>query len=185
VSATTLFFLFLLFSLFVVTSSFDDHQIQVWNKYGYALNLAARFKQIRTGNKGKNITFGQKTPTWTNKTTDDYQWKTGATGSCYANPCNGGGGCFPGGDQWMQFTQSPISIIDIDSDGKPDLVGVPNSEVQCPYITQQHNLFVSEGAYGNGWFTLSLLLCLKEKMFYFRGKSRQQSHCFWRTQSWF
>jgi hypothetical protein len=43
-----------------VTSSFDNHQIQVWKSNGFALNLCSDFSQIQRGaNRGRNITLGQ------------------------------------------------------------------------------------------------------------------------------
>jgi len=63
------------------------------------------------------------------------------------------------GDEWMQFTQSPVSLVDIDLDGKNEFVAVPTSEKggdkgadpNCGgYIARYRALFVINGAYGNG-----------------------------------
>lgn len=106
-----------------VVTGFDNHQIQAFKINGLAINVGPFYKNVlnKNGAKGKNITLGQKTPTWTFKAIDDYQWNALANGTCYANPLPTGNPCTTGGDEWMQFTESPISVNDIDVDGKAEI----------------------------------------------------------------
>jgi len=51
---------------------------------------------------------------------------------------------------WLQWTASPPSVADINSDGKNDVVGIPNAEMKEPYETQGYAFMVLQGAYGDG-----------------------------------
>jgi len=55
----------------------------------------------------------------------------------------------------MQFTESPASIMDIDNDGKAEVVVIPNSEKNSccgggGYVSLHRVALVLDGAYGNG-----------------------------------
>jgi len=50
----------------------------------------------------------------------------------------------------MQFTNSPPTVVDIDGDGKNEVVAVPNIEKNEPYETQAWGLMVLEYAGGDG-----------------------------------
>jgi hypothetical protein len=52
--------------------------------------------------------------------------------------------------EWLQWTQSPPSVIDLDLDGRAEVVGVPNVERNEPYETQAWAVMVLEGAHGDG-----------------------------------
>jgi hypothetical protein len=51
---------------------------------------------------------------------------------------------------WLQFTASPPNIVDIDGDGKNEVVSIPNAEMKEPYETQAYAFMVLEGAHGDG-----------------------------------
>jgi hypothetical protein len=51
---------------------------------------------------------------------------------------------------WLQWTASPPNVVDIDGDGKNEIVGVPNAEMKEPYETQGYAFMVLEGAHGDG-----------------------------------
>ena len=51
---------------------------------------------------------------------------------------------------WLQWTASPPNVVDIDGDGKNEVVGIPNAEQQEPYETQAYAFMVLEGAHGDG-----------------------------------
>ncbi len=51
---------------------------------------------------------------------------------------------------WLQWTASPPNVVDLDGDGKNEVVGVPNLEMKEPYETQAYGVMVLEGAYGDG-----------------------------------
>lgn len=103
------------------------------------------------------MTYGQLTARWTNRTTDEGHY---IDHSCWpfvshtGDPCYSATPCVPGGDEWLQFTQVPASVVDLDLDGKNEIVSLPNSELgfnsDCSsYITQNRVLFVIDGSYGN------------------------------------
>jgi hypothetical protein len=48
---------------------------------------------------------------------------------------------------WLQWTQSPPSVGDIDGDGLNEVIGVPNVEQDVPYHTYHHAFMVLEGDY--------------------------------------
>lgn len=51
---------------------------------------------------------------------------------------------------WLQWTASPPNVVDIDGDGKNEVVGIPNAEMKEPYETQAYAFMVLEGAQGDG-----------------------------------
>ncbi|GAM26847.1 hypothetical protein SAMD00019534_100220 [Acytostelium subglobosum LB1] len=145
-----------------IVVTYDNHQLQVFKYNGIALNENPTYTQNHIGNKAKSaigqpLTFGQHTPRWTKKVVDEYVVVNHANGDCYPNPeSDGCGGNPPAGtglDEWLQFTASPASVVDIDADGKAEIVVLPNSEMGMgtnTYITQNYRLYVVDAAYGNG-----------------------------------
>jgi hypothetical protein len=51
---------------------------------------------------------------------------------------------------WLQWTASPPNAVDLNGDGRNEVVGIPNAEQYEPYVTQGHAFMVLEGAYGDG-----------------------------------
>ena len=51
---------------------------------------------------------------------------------------------------WLQWTDSPPSIGDLDRDGRNEVIGLPNAEQKEPYETQAYAFMVLDGAYGDG-----------------------------------
>jgi hypothetical protein len=41
-------------------------------------------------------------------------------------------------------------VVDLDNDGKKEILGVPNIEKHVPYVTQAYGLFVLQGSHGDG-----------------------------------
>ena len=56
----------------------------------------------------------------------------------------------PSWTEWLQWTASPPNVVDLDGDGKNEVLGVPNVEMHEPYETQAYAFMVLEGAYGDG-----------------------------------
>jgi len=56
----------------------------------------------------------------------------------------------PSVQEWLQWTASPPNIVDLDGDGKNEVVGVPNVEKNEPYETQAYAIMVLEGSHGDG-----------------------------------
>jgi hypothetical protein len=51
---------------------------------------------------------------------------------------------------WLQWTASPPNVVDVNGDGKNDVVGIPNAELHDPYETQGYAFVVLQGAQGGG-----------------------------------
>ena len=51
---------------------------------------------------------------------------------------------------WLQFTASPPNVVDVDGDGKNEVVVIPNLEMNEPYETVAYAIMVLEGAHGDG-----------------------------------
>jgi hypothetical protein len=51
---------------------------------------------------------------------------------------------------WLQWTASPPNVVDVDGDGRNEVVGIPNAEQHEPYVTQGFAFTVLQGAYGDG-----------------------------------
>jgi hypothetical protein len=51
---------------------------------------------------------------------------------------------------WLQWTASPPNVVDVNGDGKAEVVGIPNAEQHAPYVTQGYAFMVLEGAFGDG-----------------------------------
>ena len=51
---------------------------------------------------------------------------------------------------WLQWTASPPSVADLDRDGRNEVIGVPNVEMEEPYETQAYAFMVLDGAEGSG-----------------------------------
>lgn len=50
-----------------------------------------------------------------------------------------------------------MNMVDLNQDGKNELVSVPNGELNIPYETQRYAAFVIEGAHGDGNVKVFLL----------------------------
>jgi hypothetical protein len=53
-------------------------------------------------------------------------------------------------NRWLQWTASPPNVVDVDGDGKNDVVGIPNAELHDPYVTQGYAFMALQGAQGGG-----------------------------------
>ncbi len=51
---------------------------------------------------------------------------------------------------WLQWTASPPNVVDVDGDGKNEVVGIPNAEMGMPYVTQGYAFMVLQGAQDAG-----------------------------------
>ena len=56
----------------------------------------------------------------------------------------------PSAQEWLQWTRSPPNVVDLDGDGRNEVLGIPNVELHVPYETQAYAVMVLEGAHGDG-----------------------------------
>jgi hypothetical protein len=132
--------------------TYDNHLIQAFNHNGEAIDSSPYFTNPDPAYSGERLTWGQFIRWADPKVEEDhYHLHTGE----WPNPGNG--------QEWLQWTASPPNVVDLDGDGRNEVIGIPNVEKGDPYVTQAYAVMVLEGAYGdgsrsamrlNGWETL-------------------------------
>jgi hypothetical protein len=118
--------------------TYDNHHIQAFDHDGVAIDASAWFTNRSSDYLGEPMTWGQFIR-WADPQVeaDHYHDHTGE----WPNP---------EWAEWLQWTHSPPSVVDLDGDGLNEVVGVPNVEMHEPYETQAYAIMVLEGAYGGG-----------------------------------
>ena len=117
--------------------TYDNHHIQAFNPDGTAV-LADPSYFSRRGDdecEGSPMSWGQFIRWLDPKVEEEhYHLHTGD---------------WPDIDEtmWLQWTSSPPSVGDIDGDGRNEVIGVPNVEMDEPYFTYHHAVMVLEGDY--------------------------------------
>jgi hypothetical protein len=121
-----------------IVTTYDDHQINVFNLDGTSVLASSWYSNPATQYLGMPMGWGQFIR-WYDPTVEDdhYHAHTGA---------------WPDVDttMWLQWTASPPNVVDVDGDGKNDVVGIPNAEEHTPYVTQGYAFMVLTGATGDG-----------------------------------
>ncbi|MBN2714653.1 MAG: VCBS repeat-containing protein, partial [Deltaproteobacteria bacterium] len=120
-----------------IIATYDNHHIQAFNHDGVAIDASPWFTN-RGDYEGERMTWGQFIR-WVDPVVEanHYHEHTGEWPH-------------PSWTEWAQWTQSPPSIADLDLDGKNEVIGVPNIEMNEPYETQAWGVMVLEGAHGDG-----------------------------------
>lgn len=121
-----------------ILATYDNHHIQAFDHDGVAINSAPYYTNRTSPWVGNRLTWGQFIR-WADPDVehDHYNLHTGT----WPNPS---------WTEWLQWTASPPGIIDLDGDGKNEVVGISNVELYIPYETQAYAVMVLEGAYGDG-----------------------------------
>jgi hypothetical protein len=121
-----------------IVTTYDNHQINVFNPDGSSVLASPWFTNRQTTYSGQRLGWGQFIR-WLDQTVEDnhYHLHTGD----WPDPTTA---------TWLQWTASPPNVVDVNGDGKNDVVGIPNAEAHDPYVTQGYAFVVYEGAYGDG-----------------------------------
>ncbi len=121
-----------------VIATYDNHHIQAFDHDGAALDAAPWFTNRSSDYSGERMTWGQFIR-WADPEVeeDHYHEHTGDWPH-------------PEWTEWLQWTASPPSVVDLDLDGENEVIGVPNIEMHVPYETQAYGVMVLEGAHGDG-----------------------------------
>ena len=121
-----------------ILATYDNHHIQAFDHDGVAINTSDYFTNRTSPWVGNRLTWGQFIR-WADPDVerDHYNLHTGT----WPNPS---------WTEWLQWTASPPGVVDLDGDGKNEVVGVPNVELHIPYVTQAYAVMVLEGAHGDG-----------------------------------
>jgi hypothetical protein len=118
--------------------TYDNHAIQAFKSNGVAIDASPWFTNRAGAYLGNRLTWGQFIR-WADPQVEEnhYHLHTGT----WPNPA---------GQEWLQWTASPPNIVDLDGDGRNEVVGVPNVEMNIPYETQAYAIMALEGAHGDG-----------------------------------
>ena len=118
--------------------TYDNHHIQAFKLNGLAINASSWFTNRDSAYLGQRMTWGQFIR-WEDPTVEEnhYHLHTGTWPH-------------PSAQEWLQWTASPPNIVDLDGDGRNEVLGMPNVEFNVPYETQAYAVMVLEGAHGGG-----------------------------------
>jgi hypothetical protein len=118
--------------------TYDNHQINAFKPDGTSVLASSWYTNPQNAFSGKRMGWGQFIRWADPKVEEDhYNLHTGE----YPHPTT---------QTWLQWTASPPNVVDIDGDGKNEVVGIPNAEMKEPYETQSYAFMVLEGAHGDG-----------------------------------
>jgi hypothetical protein len=120
-----------------IVVTYDDHQINVFKHDGTSVLAASYYTNPQTMYLGKRMGWGQFIR-WVDPMVEAQAFNAHTL--------------FPSIDQtmWLQWTASPPNVVDVNGDGKNEVVGIPNAEEHQPYVTQGYAFMVLQGAYGDG-----------------------------------
>ncbi len=122
-----------------IITTYDNHQINAFKKDGTSILASDWYTNPASKYFGMRMGWGQFIR-WFDPAIEDAHY--------HSNP----NGAWPSVDttMWLQWTASPPNIVDIDGDGKNDIVGIPNAEMKEPYETQVYAFMVLQGAQNGG-----------------------------------
>ncbi len=121
-----------------VIVTFDNHHIQAFNHDGTAIDASDWFTNRASAYRGQPLTWGQFIR-WADPQVERRHYHL-----------HEGDWPHPRNEQWLQWTASPPNVVDVNGDGRNEVVGIPNIEKHVPYETQAYGIMVLEGSYGGG-----------------------------------
>jgi hypothetical protein len=116
--------------------TYDNHHINVFNHDGTSKTASSWYKNRDSKYLGQPLDWGQFIR-WADPVVEDnhYHQQTGP----WPNPGTG--------QVWLQWTASPPNVVDLDGDGRNEVIGVPNAETNDPYVTIYNAFMALEGDY--------------------------------------
>jgi FG-GAP repeat. len=120
-----------------IVVTFDNHQINVFHHDGVSM-LASDYYRNQGQYLNNRFNWGQMIR-WFDPVVESqhYHDHTGTYPSPDITP-------------WCQWTASPCNVVDLNGDGRNEVVGVPNIEFNIPYETIHYSVMALEGSYGDG-----------------------------------
>ncbi len=118
--------------------TYDNHHIQAFNHDGRAIDASSHFTNRDADYRDMPLTWGQFIR-WADPDVEEAHYHL-----------HEGDWPHPSVQEWLQWTASPPNVVDLNGDGRNEVVGVPNIEMQVPYVTQAYGIMALEGAYGDG-----------------------------------
>jgi hypothetical protein len=121
-----------------IVVTFDNHQINAFHHTGVSMLASPFFTNRSSAYFGNRLNWGQF-----------IRWFAPAVEKNHYN-LHTGEWPHPSTSKWMQWTQSPPNVADVNGDGRNEVVCVSNVEADVPYDTKHDSVMVLEGSYGNG-----------------------------------
>jgi hypothetical protein len=118
--------------------TYDNHHIQAFDLDGQAIDAADYFTNRDSNYRDMPLTWGQFIR-WADPDVEEAHYHL-----------HQGDWPHPSNQEWLQWTASPPNVVDLNGDGRNEVIGVPNIEMQVPYVTQAYGIMALEGAYGDG-----------------------------------
>ena len=121
-----------------IVVTYDNHQINVFNHDGTSVLASPWYTNRQSGFVGRRLGWGQFVR-WLSPAIEDNHYHRHV-------------GPWPDirSTMWLQWTDSPPSIADLDGDGRNEVIGLPNAEMKEPYETQAYAFMVLDGAQNGG-----------------------------------
>lgn len=121
-----------------ILATYDNHHIQAFDPDGEAIDASPWFTNRDRDYSGERFTWGQF-----------IRWADPAVEEAHYH-LHEGEWPHPTTADWLQWTASPPNVVDLNGDGRNEVVGVPNVERNEPYDTVAYAIMVLEGAHGDG-----------------------------------
>lgn len=121
-----------------IVVTYDNHHIQAFDHDGVAHDAALFFTNRQPSYSGNPMTWGQF-----------IRWADPAVEEAHYH-LHTGDWPHPDHQEWLQWTASPPNVVDLNNDGRNEVLAVPNVERHVPYVTQAYAIMVLEGTYGDG-----------------------------------
>jgi hypothetical protein len=121
-----------------IVTTYDNHQINLFKQDGTSVDASSWFSNPATMYLNMPMGWGQFIR-WVDPMVelDHYHLHTGAWPDVNTT-------------MWLQWTASPPNVVDVDGDGKNDVVGIPNAEEHTPYVTHGFAFMALHGAQTSG-----------------------------------
>lgn len=121
-----------------IIATYDNHHIQAFDHTGVAIDAAPYYTNRAGEYSGERLTWGQFIR-WADPVVEENHYHL-----------HQGDWPHPSSQEWLQWTASPPNVVDLDQDGRNEVLGVPNIELHEPYETQSYGIMVLEGSHGDG-----------------------------------
>ncbi len=121
-----------------IVVTYDNHHIQAFDHDGVAHDAALFFTNRQPSYSGNPMTWGQF-----------IRWADPAVEEAHYH-LHTGDWPHPDRQEWLQWTASPPNVVDLNNDGRNEVLAAPNVERHVPYVTQAYAIMVLEGTYGDG-----------------------------------
>jgi hypothetical protein len=121
--------------LLEIIVTYDNHLINAFKPDGTSKRASSWYTNPQTQYLGKPLDWGQFIR-WADMTVEDNHYHA------HSNDPNPGKG-----DVWLQWTDSPPNVVDLNGDGRNEVVGVARAETHEPYQTIYNAFMALEGDY--------------------------------------